>query len=403
MGFSREHVLIGMPKITEGRAVFVFMRDGFAITEGRSRGLRSPIAKATIWRVRRHIAVHNHRAWSFLRTQLQISSSSSTSSGIAGRRVSLTSGRFSTSALSHPAMVCRATAKIRATPRRLHRCRQARSTVCCSVSPGGMVQSALMESAGAIRRISICWPFKLRHRIRKRSKLLADYGQYFATGGRSDHSGAGWRDDPCAPVKPSDLGPERLACSGNGAIFSDAVGDGPDMEESLSQPILRTGELDSDLPWPARRPLVLGAPTAERDVYRRMGMDAICDAGHSGGPAVCSQRSPGGREGGRCQCLHDLLARRLSLIAKTVRDRHPLWNHFYLPDVRRNLGDDCWWARIGDQYLALLYLSNRIELVSDWSGGNARCHWRDRSYPGRQGNAPPDDRAGTIRKDLTHG
>src|SRR4051794_16527005 len=45
--------------------------------------LRSPIAKATIWRVRRHIAVHNHRAWSFLRTKLHISSSSSTSSGVA--------------------------------------------------------------------------------------------------------------------------------------------------------------------------------------------------------------------------------------------------------------------------------------------------------------------------------
>lgn len=28
MGFSWEHVLIGMPKITEGMAVFVFMRDG---------------------------------------------------------------------------------------------------------------------------------------------------------------------------------------------------------------------------------------------------------------------------------------------------------------------------------------------------------------------------------------
>jgi hypothetical protein len=28
MGFSREHVLIGLPKITEGMAVFVFMRDG---------------------------------------------------------------------------------------------------------------------------------------------------------------------------------------------------------------------------------------------------------------------------------------------------------------------------------------------------------------------------------------
>ena len=28
MGFSREHVLVDMPKITEGVAVLVFMRDG---------------------------------------------------------------------------------------------------------------------------------------------------------------------------------------------------------------------------------------------------------------------------------------------------------------------------------------------------------------------------------------
>jgi len=52
-----------------------------ARTEYGSRGLRSPRAKATMWRVRRHIAAHIHRLCSFFCTQLQMSSNSSTSSG----------------------------------------------------------------------------------------------------------------------------------------------------------------------------------------------------------------------------------------------------------------------------------------------------------------------------------
>jgi hypothetical protein len=46
--------------------------------------LRSPMTKATICRVRRHIAVHSHRFCSFFCTQLQISSNARTSSGVAG-------------------------------------------------------------------------------------------------------------------------------------------------------------------------------------------------------------------------------------------------------------------------------------------------------------------------------
>src|SRR5258708_8191458 len=97
------------------------------------------MTKATICHVRRHMAVHTQRFCSVFCTPLQISSHASTAFGVAGRSVSLTSGQFWTCVLSQRATVCRATvcramAKIRSTPRRLHRSRQARSTVCCSVS-----------------------------------------------------------------------------------------------------------------------------------------------------------------------------------------------------------------------------------------------------------------------------
>jgi len=51
------------------------------------------MTNATIWRLRRHIAVDNHPGSAFLRTKLQISSNSRTSMGVAGSSMSLKSGR----------------------------------------------------------------------------------------------------------------------------------------------------------------------------------------------------------------------------------------------------------------------------------------------------------------------
>jgi len=54
--------------------------------------LRSPIAKATIWRVRRQIAVHNQHLAVLIKTNDQTSSNSSTSLLSAGSKLSLTVG-----------------------------------------------------------------------------------------------------------------------------------------------------------------------------------------------------------------------------------------------------------------------------------------------------------------------
>ena len=54
--------------------------------------LRSPITKATIWRVRRQRAVHNQYLAVLMKTNDQISSNSSTSSLSAGSKLSLTVG-----------------------------------------------------------------------------------------------------------------------------------------------------------------------------------------------------------------------------------------------------------------------------------------------------------------------
>ena len=92
------------------------------------------MTKATIWRVRRHIAVHNHRGPAFFSTKLHTSSSSRTSSGDAGRSVSATVGSFWICVLIQRTTVCRGIAKMRSTPRKLQRSKPARSTVCLSVS-----------------------------------------------------------------------------------------------------------------------------------------------------------------------------------------------------------------------------------------------------------------------------
>ncbi len=78
--------------------------------------LQSPMTNATIWRVRRHSAVHNHRAPAFFSTKLHISSSSRTSSADAGRSVSSPSGSFWIGVLIQPATVCRGMSKMRSTP-----------------------------------------------------------------------------------------------------------------------------------------------------------------------------------------------------------------------------------------------------------------------------------------------
>ena len=54
--------------------------------------LRSPITNATIWRVRRPITVHSQRVFRCSRTHDHMSSTSSTSSGSAGRSVSASCG-----------------------------------------------------------------------------------------------------------------------------------------------------------------------------------------------------------------------------------------------------------------------------------------------------------------------
>jgi len=54
--------------------------------------LRSPITNATIWRVRRQMAVHNQYLAVFMKTNDQTSSNSSTSSLSAGNKLSLTVG-----------------------------------------------------------------------------------------------------------------------------------------------------------------------------------------------------------------------------------------------------------------------------------------------------------------------
>ena len=123
-----------LPKITEGVAVLVFIRDGLPQTKAGcfasvANGKRHDLACSSA-----HRCPQPPCAGLFCSTKLHTSSSSSTSSGDAGRSVSLTSGRFSTCALIHRATVCRVMAKMRSTPRKLQRSRQARSTVCCSVS-----------------------------------------------------------------------------------------------------------------------------------------------------------------------------------------------------------------------------------------------------------------------------
>ena len=57
------------------------------------RALRSPITKARTWRVRRHKTTQRHRFQARFRTHDQSSSSSSTSSGIAGTSVAFSNGR----------------------------------------------------------------------------------------------------------------------------------------------------------------------------------------------------------------------------------------------------------------------------------------------------------------------
>ena len=69
--------------------------------------LRSPITKATSWRVRRHMTVHSQRLLTRLRTKLQASSNSSTSSGRAGASVDMRGGKAAACSPIHRAMVRR--------------------------------------------------------------------------------------------------------------------------------------------------------------------------------------------------------------------------------------------------------------------------------------------------------
>src|SRR6266446_6307899 len=115
-------------------------------------------------------------------------------------------------------------------------------------------------------------------------------------------------------------------------------------------------------------------------------MDPIRDACHSRGSPIGSRRGVRGCEGGWRECLHNILACCLSFTAKTVRDCNPLWNYFYLSDVRRNLRDNCWWARNNNQHAALLHLPHGVELVSDRPGSSAWRYRGSSSNPYRQGH-----------------
>src|SRR5229473_4862557 len=132
-------------------------------------------------------------------------------------------------------------------------------------------------------------------------------------------------------------------------------------------------------------------------------MDPIRDACHPRGPPDHSGRSVRGREGGWRECLHNILACRLSFTAKTVPDSNPLRNYFYLSDVRRNLRDNCWWARNNNQHAPLLHLPHGVELVSDRSGGSTWRYRGSSSNSCRQGYVATHDCANSIRKGLTHG
>ena len=87
--------------------------------------LRSPMVKATICRVRRHITVHSQRLFTFFSTKHQASSNSSTSPGLAGSKVVRIGGKSCTCSRTQTATCCRATEKIRSIPRKLTRSWQA--------------------------------------------------------------------------------------------------------------------------------------------------------------------------------------------------------------------------------------------------------------------------------------
>src|SRR2546421_6337725 len=131
-------------------------------------------------------------------------------------------------------------------------------------------------------------------------------------------------------------------------------------------------------------------------------MEPRRDACPSRSPAVSSRLSVRSRKRGWSKCSHNILAPRLSFTAKTVPDSNPLQNYLYLSDVRRNLRDDFWWARINNQHSTLLHLPSGIELVSDRTGGNAWRYRGSSSNSCRQGHVATHDRADSIRKGLTH-
>ena len=86
MRFTGKHVRVGVPEIAETHASSV--RNGNPTPQPSTRAaLRSPIAKAMTWRVRRRKTIQSHRFPARVRTNGQTSSNSSTSSGRAGANV----------------------------------------------------------------------------------------------------------------------------------------------------------------------------------------------------------------------------------------------------------------------------------------------------------------------------
>jgi len=93
MGFLGEDCCIGLPEVAEAVALAVSPRQ--VLQRSRQvRSLCSPLAKATIGRVLRHIMVQSQRLFLRRRTKEHSLSSSRTSPASAGNRVASTRGRF---------------------------------------------------------------------------------------------------------------------------------------------------------------------------------------------------------------------------------------------------------------------------------------------------------------------